>query len=169
MTLISYLPFLFQIDRFLLLSLIFLVGIFIYYFKPTRLLDFGIALVLVSSISGFIKYVVNAPRPISEFVFEGSGFPSTHSATAACVIFFYLLICHTPLKNFAEIGEAVKKGFTTIEGLKCLVVIILGLIVMWLRVVLKAHTWTDVSAGIVLGYLVTLVFMFYDISGRKIK
>jgi membrane-associated phospholipid phosphatase len=169
MNLIPILPFLFQVDRYLIIFLVILVGVFIYYRKRSRLLDYVIALLLTMSASNTIKYIINKPRPISDFIFEGSGFPSTHSAVAACVIFFYLLICHTPPETSEQVGKAVKKVFTTTEGLKCVLVILLGAMVMWLRVTLKAHEWVDVFAGIIVGYLVTMIFMFYDITGRKVK
>lgn len=167
--LIDLLPFLFQLDKFLLPVLIVAVGLIIYHKKRNRLLDYALAVILTSGLSEMIKYVINKPRPISDFLFEGSSFPSTHSATAACVVFFYLLVVHNAPSTIKGIGEAVKKNLVTSEGVKTIIIVLLGLLVCWLRVVLKAHYWTDVFAGITLGYIISLAFMFYDISGRRVK
>ncbi len=166
---IQLLPYLFQLDKVLIALLVLITGVFIYYKKRSRLLDYGLALILTSGISEMIKYFVNKPRPISDFIFEGSGFPSSHSATAACVVFFYLLICHNPPESLLGIGKAIRRNFLTVEGAKGILVIALGSMVAWLRIVLKAHDLTDVFAGITLGYIITLLFMFYDISGRRVK
>lgn len=169
MTLIPYLPFLFEVDKYLLAFLVILTAIFIYYHKKSRLLDYFAALILSMSLSEFMKYLINEPRPISQFFFEGSGFPSTHSAVAAATVIFYVLICHPSPKSMKEAGERIKKGLFTKEGLKSILVILIGFAVMWLRVILKAHEWEDVFAGIIIGFLITLIFMFYDIQTRRIK
>lgn len=163
------LNFFYELDSFLIIFLMAMVGLLIYKNKKSRLLDYVLALVLTSGISEILKYYINKPRPESVFVFEGSAFPSTHSATAACIVFFYLLVCHALPKNFKEVGEVFTKSLFTKDGVISLFVILIGSLVAFLRYVIGAHFPIDIFAGIILGLLISIIFMFYDVSGRRVK
>jgi membrane-associated phospholipid phosphatase len=163
------LPILFALDSFLIFSLALAVGALIYKYKPSRLFDYLIMLILTSGISEIIKYFINKPRPESIYIFEGSGFPSTHSAVAAGIVFFYLLVCHSLPNSMKGVGEAIRTGILRKNGIINFFIILIGLTVVWLRVLLGAHYPIDVFAGIILGFLVSLVFVFYDISGKWVR
>ncbi len=163
------LPILFALNSFLIFFLVLIVGVLIYKSKPARLFDYAVMLVLTSGIAEVIKYFVNKPRPESIYVFEGSGFPSTHSAVAAGVVFFYLLVCHSLPNTMKGVGEAIRINTYKRGGIVSFFIILTGLAVAWLRVLIGAHYPIDVFAGIILGLSISLVFVFYDISGRRVR
>lgn len=160
---------LYNLDSFLIIFLILGGGFLVYRKKPSRVLDYALSVMLTAGASEMIKYYVNKPRPFSDYIFEGSSFPSSHSAVAASVVFFYLLVCHTLSKNLGGLGKEVASHFISREGIISGILIVIGATVAWLRYYLGAHDFTDIFAGIGLGYVGASLFIFYDISGRRVK
>lgn len=165
----TFINFLFNLDSILLIALIILVGLLIYFKKRNRLLDYGLALILTSGISEIFKYYINKPRPESMFLFEGSSFPSTHSASAAVIVFFYIFVCHSLSEKYSGIGEAFIVKIKPNEWVVIALIAILGTLIAWLRVILGAHYPVDVFAGIILGFVISSIFVFYDVSGRRVR
>jgi len=127
-------------------------------------LDYILAIIAVAAISEVIKYITNIPRPESTYIFEGGSFPSGHTAVAFTAFFFYMMACHTlSMENDGE-GQGQVQNWLVV-GL----VLVLAVFVSILRVAIGAHYIFDIFAGIILAFLISLPFRYYDVSGRKIR
>lgn len=135
---------------------------------PSRFLDFILAIFVVIAISETLKYFLAKPRPNSEYFFAGNSFPSTHASLAFMAFFFYSTVCHS-------LAAILKRGgkyfaFNPIgESVLLVVMFALAVSTGLLRVTLGAHDVFDVFAGIILGLLVSSIFIFYDVSGRRVR
>ncbi len=122
------------------------------------------AIIAAEAISEGIKYLTNFPRPESIYNFEGSSFPSGHTTVAFTAFFFYLLACHTLSKKNGGEGQGENKNWLIVGP-----VLIMAISVAILRVVIGAHYISDIFAGIILAFIISIPFRYYDISGRKIR
>lgn len=155
-----------SLDKLLLPVLMIFAALYIFRRFRARFFDYIVALAIAGIVSEGLKYLINSPRPTwSVMTFEGGGFSSTHT-TFAFTVFFFLLICH--VKKGAG-GRSfllkVNRG-----GVATLVItLIMALVVASIRLLIGAHYPVDVAAGIILALIVSILFVYYDISGRKIK
>ena len=141
------------------------VGFWLLFRHKQKLLDFWLALIVSGFTSEIIKNFVNAPRPISVHVYEGSSFPSTHTTLAFVVFFFVLNVCHRfSLFRSGLSFQAELKAKLMLLGLG-----ILAIGVGFLRIIAEAHYLIDVIGGVLVAYLVSMLFMYYDVTARRIK
>lgn len=153
-------------DKGLLLVLMFSVFILLLARFKSKVLDYVIAIMFATAVSELIKYLVNAPRPLAAF--EGSAFPSTHTTLAFCSVAFYVFVCHS--SSFFQNREGESRARLGLgEGLTIIALSIFAVAIAFSRVVIGAHSILDVIAGGVLGILAIIPFMFYDVSGRRIR
>ncbi|OGC51854.1 hypothetical protein A2982_03965 [candidate division WWE3 bacterium RIFCSPLOWO2_01_FULL_39_13] len=160
----------FFINDYLIYSLIGLVGLIIFLKCKTRFLDYCFAVIVALGASELIKFFVDKPRPLpitSSLAFEGGSFPSTHTAIAFTVAFFYLLVCHRLSAKSGRGGKTKSGKSTTGEYFLLIVIFLASILVGVFRVVVKAHYPVDVLAGVVLGFLVALPFRYYDLITRR--
>jgi len=160
LNLVSLINFTNEWTIFLLAAVLF---IRIYKFHKDKLTDFIAATIIGGFTSEVIKYFVNRPRPEMSFIyqstFEGSSFPSTHVTIAFTIAFFFAITCHGLSKK--DRGEGDR--YFAILGL------FLATMVAILRILTHAHYPVDIFAGIILGFIISLLFVFYDVTLRKIK
>lgn len=159
------------LNQYLIFILFFTVLYLTYRINKSRVFDFILASGLAVLISEGIKYVVNRPRPDPSF--EGSSFPSSHTSVAFVAFFFYLFCVKNPkwLSGKLKIGGG---GMTVdrskfIWSLTVFMVLLEAVLVGLLRVYVGAHYLTDVVAGIFVGFIAVLPFIFYDVSGRRLS
>nr|WP_252344658.1 phosphatase PAP2 family protein [Gemella sp. zg-1178] len=143
-------------DKILLL-LMGILGIFLFFIKEYKKSIFILGSAFFSaSITLILKHIIGRVRPLPD-VFSGGSFPSGHSVVV--VVFFMALIFVINKKNL------LKKLFTVS-------IILIG----FSRLVLGAHYFTDVLAGMLLGsifidlmkeYYLKLYTIFSNITGLE--
>lgn len=145
---------------------ILVLSVYLILHKKSRLVDFGIALILAVSASEGLKFFFNTSRPESLLSIEGGSFPSTHTTIAYTVFFFYLVVCHSLSRgkglNFKELSS--KKELTYF-----ILLFMLSFAAGMLRLLAVAHYLIDIIAGIILGLIISLLFTYYDFAMRRIK
>ena len=178
------------LNVYLVLGLLFIIGLTIFRIDRIRLLDYVICLFLGIVVSESIKYVINSPRPIPMYGmnFEGGSFPSTHTTMAFTGFFFYLFCTKFNKNKAMELKKRIArvlpyfKSYVDIKSGEVLgqnqkrlgnTIAIIGFlliadVIAALRIITGAHYFADIIAGIILGFCVVLPFMYYDISGRRI-
>lgn len=164
----EHLTFLFG-DKIFLGAMVLTSAIIIYFRSPKRLLDYIIGLFIVIALSEITKYFVDKPRPESYFIFEGGGFPSTHTSIAFYAAFFYLIACHSLSGKSTGGGEKIAHKWGIGEAAIVFVLFLLASIIAYFRVILAAHDMLDVFAGIMLGFFTSFIFFFYDIRGGRVR
>lgn len=134
--------------------------IFALWFLPNRkqlALPLTLCMLLSSGLNTIIKLFVNRARPVGEFVGNlffnysfptSSSFPSGHSQ--AGIVFYYVLITFL----ISELNITNKKAKC---GLKA-GAITLAMLIGFSRIVLGVHFFTDVLTGLLLGWLVIIIF-----------
>lgn len=164
-TLIHYIRFPFTNNIFLIITLFgqtltIVLVLYALWFFPNRkrlALPLTLCMFFSSGINAVIKLLVNRARPVGEFVGNlffnygfptSSSFPSGHSQ--AGVVFYYVLI--TILIN--ELNISNKKIRI---GLK-ISAITLAILIGISRIVLGVHFFTDVLTGLIIGWIVVIVF-----------
>ena len=160
------------LSNLLLVILLIFVASILYKKQKDKVLDYFSALLLSLCIAEVMKYFINMPRPVSEWVIEGSSFPSTHATVAFAAFFFHLLLCHKLTVKQGRLSQPLGKHLSDISKsiYKDKMIILIGLLAVGVgicRVLGQAHYLTDVFAGIILGFVVTVPFVFYDISLRR--
>lgn len=140
------------------------VFFYLYLHKKGRILDFIIALTLAVSVSEGFKFYFNTPRPVSTLNLEGGAFPSTHATVAYTAFFFYLLVCHTFTQGK---GTSFKELRKPKEAAFFIAIFLLSFASAMLRILAVAHYLTDIIAGIILGLLISFVFVYYDLTARR--
>ncbi len=157
------------LDHYLIWSTVILVLYLTYRIDKGKVLDFLLSIGLALVISEALKYMFNQPRP--DATFEGSSFPSTHASVAFAVFFFYLLCVRNPryLKKVLKIGEDNLSNRKFAFSISVFVVLLSSVLVALLRVYISAHYLTDVIAGIFVGFISIIPFLFYDVSSRRVQ
>lgn len=157
------------LDSYLIWSTVLLVLYLTYRINKDKILDFLLSIGLALVLSEGLKYLFNQPRP--DATFEGSSFPSTHSSVAFAVFFFYLLCVRNPryLYKVLKIGEDKLTDRRFAFSMSVFVVLLSAVLVALLRVYISAHYLTDVIAGIFVGFIAIIPFLFYDVSSRRVK
>ena len=150
----------------LVFLLILALIIWLFFKNKAKLPDFLVAIFVSGFLSEVIKDFVNRPRPVSVYTYEGSGFPSTHTTLAFIAFFFFLNVCH----RFAHIGKRSQRiAFDSSRLVLSTLLLIGSIMVGLLRIIAEAHFISDVIGGAALAFLVSVVFMYYDVSVRRIK
>ncbi len=156
-------------DKYLIFLYVLFITYIIYRFYRARLLDYLLALAITGMLTELIKYIVNKPRPVEPLtgmVFEGSSFPSTHTAVAFASFFFVLISCRY-LSSFG-IKKKSREG-KTVKILVFLMILIGASTVGVLRVLVGAHYIIDIFAGIIIGLFVSIPFRYYDVVSRRLR
>ena len=152
------------LNNYLIYILVVFIGTLIFKAKAGRLMDYVVAMLTGGLLSEGIKYFVNKPRPESQMIFEGSSFPSTHTTLAFTAVFFYVFCCHSRVGDRAHPLSGRVGRFVTV-----VIVSAMALVVGILRVLVGAHYFADIVAGMVLGLLVSIPFKYYDVSAKKVR
>lgn len=134
--------------------------LFALWFLPNRkkvALPLTLCMITSSGINAVIKLIVNRARPVGEFVTNlffnygfptSSSFPSGHSQ--AGIVFYYVLIT-------ILIDELQITNLKTQKALK-IGVIIFAMLIGLSRIILGVHFFSDVLTGLLIGWLVVIVF-----------
>lgn len=149
-----------SLDRVLIYALVLFVLGYTSFKRQDKLFDYFLAILTTLGLSETIKYFVDKPRPTD--LFEGSSFPSSHTALAfMCAAF----VCH--VMSFWGRGKKRKKGI--IDYLVCFCVLLAAVTVAVLRVYVGAHDVIDTFSGMILGIIVATPFGYYDVAIRREK
>lgn len=150
--------------------------IYALWFLPNRkrvALPLTLCMIFSTAINALIKYIVNRARPVGEFVgnlFFNYGFPTSNSFPSghsqAGLVFYYVLI--TILIN--ECGLENKKAIIAWKTSAIIFALLIGLS----RIIIGVHFFSDVLTGLLIGWLVILIFKkfykkFYIINSCKNK
>lgn len=104
-----------------------------------------------------IKNIINRPRPESAILFlTDYSFPSAHMMVSTC---FYGYLCYLMKKSDA------RKGFKLIFYIS---MILLILMIGFSRIYLNVHYLSDVLGGLLIGFLLLLVFILYTKNKHKL-
>ncbi len=168
--------YLFDVLSYFTLGLLFLSVLFIVYRSHrTRLEDLGITVLIAFFASEFIKFLTDKPRPDFEEVFRSTGtsFPSTHTTFAFAIFFFYIISCQV-LSSKQDRGNnslaKIKLPFLSSKDVAFLLYLfVLAMLTALFRVYAGLHFYSDIIAGIVLGFVISWMLAHYDISFRRIK
>lgn len=162
------------LDKTLIFIYLFGVLYLVYKNNKNYVLDFVFALIAAVAISEGIKYLIDKPRPCIEFsncLFEGSSFPSTHTAVAFTAFFFYVFICHRVSQKSGE-GQGrilIKSAEEAVGDIRTYVVLSGAILIAALRLLLNAHDLIDIAVGIFIGFISALPFVYYDVKARRVK
>lgn len=141
-------------------TLTIVVILFALWFFPNRkriALPLTICILFSSGINSLIKMFVDRARPVGEFVGNlifnygfptSSSFPSGHSQ--AGMVFYYVLITLL-IYELNITNKRVKTGLKTSA-------IVLALLIGLSRIILGVHFFTDVLTGLLLGWLIIIIF-----------
>lgn len=157
------------LDATLIYLFILFVGFSVLKNLKGRVLDYIVAILLAEGISEGIKYVFHTQRPITALyglTFEGASFPSTHTAIAFTAAFFYYFT-YIKHKNLIELESVTNVGLAGYNRLNSILIVIMFFVafaICSLRIILGAHFFIDVLAGIILGFVVSFLISSIDIG-----
>ncbi len=153
-----------KLSDFTLFSSIALLFLYLFLKHKDKIIDFSVALLIAITVSKVAKYLTNFPRPEGILVFDDASFPSMHTAMAFTTFFFFINVCH----RLRYGKDCYFKDFRKPMDIAFLIVLfILNFFTAIFRITSTAHSLIDVIAGIILGLIISLVFVYYDVSVKR--
>ncbi len=140
---------------------------------PQKKADVWITVLISYGASETLKFFINRPRPDFTNVFRGVGtsFPSSHATVAFAVFFFYLLSCHSLAHKKSGGGDLVPNQPDWLSQRVPMLsfTLMLAILTALLRVMAGLHYFSDIFAGIILGFIISWMLAHYDVSFRRMK